>query len=111
MSQSTPLLAPEPFTVPAVDASVSQAVLIDAHVIEIGGPYYRVRLSTIPRVGELISLWCHQDHRDGRNPVHRFQVVQVVHDLLDVADGDVPPSPAHFVTVHVHPAQSSFFSR
>ena len=85
---------------------------IEANICEEGGAYYQVRLSTVPRVGELIELFSFVDQEEGKPPEKRqYEVVQVKHDLHDVSrrnprfqDGH------HFVHIFVQPAASKFFS-
>jgi hypothetical protein len=81
----------------------------NANISEIDGPYYPVRLSWIPRAGELIDLWSFIDQRAGDQPVHRYEVVQVVHKIHDIDPSKPDAEGAHFVTVHVRPAGSPFF--
>ena len=83
---------------------------VNANIVEAGGAYYSVKLAWVPRVGELIDLWSFADQADGYKPVHRYEVVQVIHRLYDLTD-KVPQGQAgfHFVTVHVKPSASSYF--
>ncbi len=74
----------------------------NANISEIDdGPYYRVQLSWIPRVGDHIDLHSLKDASDGHQAAHYYEVTQVVHNLLDVTDAE--PNGSHFVTVHVRP--------
>ncbi|OGL26556.1 MAG: hypothetical protein A3G44_15615 [Candidatus Rokubacteria bacterium RIFCSPLOWO2_12_FULL_73_47] len=81
--------------------------LSNANIAEIGGAYYPVRLEWLPRVGDLIQLYSFLDTATGHEPGHRWEVVQVVHELRDVTEKR--PEGFHFVTVLVKPSQSSLF--
>lgn len=83
------------------------AITANANVSEVGGAYYPVRLEWLPRVGELIDLYSFLDTSTGHPPVHRYEVVQVVHHVYDVTDKF--PKGHHVVTVFVKPSQSSVF--
>lgn len=73
------------------------------------GPYYEVRLHSIPRIGELIVLFSFVDMNSGHPPKKHYEVVQVVHDLHDVSE-KIPQAKegVHSVTVFVKPFQSPF---
>ena len=81
---------------------------INANISEIDGAHYPVRLEWVPRVGELIDLYSFIDTSTGQPPAHRYEVVQVVHQLYDVTDKE--PKGHHFITVHVKPSKSSFLA-
>lgn len=83
---------------------------INANISEIDGPHYPVRLEWIPRVGDLIDLYSFIDTATKHPPVHRYEVVQIVHKMYDVTDKVSGGEEGHhFVTVHVKPSQSHFF--
>jgi hypothetical protein len=84
---------------------------IEAQICEsTDGPFYQVRLQTVPRVGELIDLTSHIDLAAKHpQPRHLYEVVQIVHKMYDVAD-EIPVSKRgyHLVSVFVKPSQSGF---
>ena len=84
---------------------------INANICEVdGGAYYQVLLLWVPRVGELIDLWSFLDQVDGNTPVHRYEVVQVIHKVHDVAEKVSQSHKGHhFVEILVKPSQSSSF--
>ena len=63
---------------------------INAHIQEVGsaGAYYPVRLTWTPRAGELIELTSFIDRATGSPAMHWYEVVQLVHELHDVHDGE-----------------------
>lgn len=78
---------------------------INANICETeGGPYYRVLLHTIPRVGELIDLYSYLDQES-----KKYEVVRVLHKLHDVTE-KFPKSEngCHEVSVYVKHIQSEF---
>jgi hypothetical protein len=83
---------------------------IEANICEIEGPYYQVRLHSVPRVGELIDLFSFLDQSTNDPPVKHYEVVQVVHKIYDVSE-KIPHSKdgQHFVSVFVKPSDSKFF--
>jgi len=84
---------------------------IEAHICEINdGPYYPVKLHSVPRVGELIDLWSFLNQTAGHEPAKWYEVVQVVHKIFDVTD-KVPRSEtgSQFVSLFVKPTASKYF--
>lgn len=78
---------------------------IDANLQEINnGPYFPVKLHSVPRAGELIKLYSFLDAASGHDPVKYYQVVQVLHDLHDVSE-KIPQAKhgCHAVSVIVKP--------
>lgn len=86
---------------------------IDANVQEIGdGPFYPVKLHSVPRVGDLIKLYSFIDANDKNfkgEAMKHYEVVQVVHDLHDVSE-KIPQAKhgCHAVIVFVKPSGSAF---
>jgi hypothetical protein len=80
----------------------------EATICEVGGAYYPVRLTWLPRVGEFIDLLSLIDQRAGHPARHRYEVVGVVHALQDTPDGS--SAGRHAVTVHVKPSESELFA-
>ena len=70
-----------------------------ANICMSDGPYYRVRLEWLPRVGDFISLFSFADQASNDPNTHSFEVVRVVHDLYDVTESF--PEGKHFVSIHV----------
>jgi hypothetical protein len=83
---------------------------IEANICEIRGPLYQVLLHAVPRTGELIDLWSLVDQADKRPPVKHYEVVQVVHEVHDVAK-QIRQSKGgyHSVNVFVRPSSSKLF--
>jgi hypothetical protein len=90
---------------------------IEAQVIEINdGPYFNVKLGTLPHVGDLIDLYSLVDEAANYQPDKHYEVVQVLHKLYEVPANVVPNSReslvagTHLVTVFVKPSTSNFFA-
>ena len=83
---------------------------INANICEVDdGPYYPVRLEWIPRPGDLIDLFSFIEQAARQPPQRHYEVVQVVHTLHDVFEGEERSYGGHhFVSVFVKPAQSGF---
>jgi hypothetical protein len=75
-----------------------------------GGPFYRVRLEWVPRVGELIELFSYTEMQANNPSKMSYEVVQILHDVHEVAES-VPLSlkGAHSVTVFVRTSNSAHF--
>lgn len=83
---------------------------INANIREVDGAYYPVRLQWLPKAGELIDLYSSIDAAAGHPAHHRYEVLQVVHQLHDIKEGEKRfESGHHFVTVWVRSVQSEFF--
>lgn len=84
---------------------------IEANIVEIDdGPFFPVRLFSIPSVGELIDLWSLIDQKAGHHPRRHYEVVAVVHKLYDIPnDADPGRMGGHFVTVFAKPSTSPYF--
>lgn len=86
---------------------------INAHIQEIGpiSAYYPVHLTWVPRVGELIQLTSFLDIASGHQSMHWFEVVQILHEVHDVVDGDEQTYGAdHFVRVMVREVSNKGFA-
>ena len=61
---------------------------IHANIVETNGPYYRVKLYALPRVGDRIELTSLHDIETGHSAqAHRlYEVTKVVHKLQDTTD-------------------------
>lgn len=60
---------------------------IEANICEINnGPYYPVKLHTVPRVGELINFFSFKDQADNYPPSKHYEVVQVIYKISDESD-------------------------
>jgi hypothetical protein len=77
-------------------------VPINANIMEVDGPYYQVRLTWLPRVGDIIDLHSYLEQHAGKDAKKWYEVVQVVHQIHDVTD-KVRQSLAghHWVNIHV----------
>lgn len=84
---------------------------IDAHVSEIDGPHYEVKLKAVPRVGELINLYSHADMKSKDPPFHKYEVVAVRHSVSDVIENDDIAVGTYHVTLIVKTSESEYFSR
>ncbi len=78
---------------------------IDAHIHEINGARYDVKLHAVPAKGDLISLYSFLDDSTGDPANKYYEVVQVLHSLHDVTDR-VPNATdgSHYVNVFVVPS-------
>ncbi len=79
---------------------------VNAHIQEVGeaGAYYPVRLTWTPLRGELIELTSFTDRATGSPAMHWYEVLQIVHELHDVHDGEEASyGEDHFVRVLVRP--------
>lgn len=85
---------------------------IEAHICEIGGAYYPVKIHTIPNIGDLIDLWSFIDQADNYSPVKHYEVVRVVHKIHDISE-KIPDTKDgyHFVSIFVKPSDSELFQR
>lgn len=83
---------------------------INANICEVdNGAYYQVKLDWIPRSGELIDLHSFLDQAGGRPHSHHYEVVQVVHELHDVAESaERSHTGHHFIQVYVKPSHNKF---
>jgi hypothetical protein len=84
---------------------------IIANICEMNdGLYYPVRMGWIPRVGELIDLFSYIEQAASRPSRRHYEVVQVVHEVRDIAE-HVKESHGghHVVNVYVKPAESPYF--
>ena len=80
-------------------------VPIDANICVADGPYFKVKLHSVPAVGDLISLFSHNDVRTNHPPTHHLEVVAIVHDIQDIDENvDRTLGGSHFVTVHAVPS-------
>lgn len=60
---------------------------IQANIVEIDdGPYYQVLMITTPHVGEIIELRSRIEETRGEEPYHKYQVLQVVHNVWDLQE-------------------------
>ncbi len=83
---------------------------IEAHICEIKGAFYPVKLHAIPKVGDLIDLWSFIDQAAKYPPVKHYEVVRVVHKIHDVSEKIAHTQDGHhFVSVFVKPSDSELF--
>jgi hypothetical protein len=76
-----------------------------------GGTYHAAILRWLPRKGDLIKLYSSTDDRDGHEPWHFYEVVQVRHDISDY-DERHPEKlgmGGHHVTIYVKLSRDKLF--
>ncbi len=85
--------------------------MIDANISEINGPYYQVKLHTIPYVGDTVDLYSFAEAADNRHQPPLYEVVSIEHHIYDVAE-KIPNSHKgyHMITVHVKQSSRSRLS-
>jgi hypothetical protein len=88
-----------------------KALPLKANICEIeDGRYYPVRMGWVPRVGELIDLFSYLEQAASQPSRRHYEVVQVVHELRDVAEAVKESHPGHHVVnVYVRAVESPFF--
>jgi len=93
-----------------MSTSSRPTVPIHANICLPDGTFYQVKLHTIPVVGELISLFSHNDARTKHPPTHRLEVVGIVHDIQDTdQNSEITLHGSHAVTIHVVRSTSELF--
>ena len=77
---------------------------ITAQIVEIGGAYYNVELTRVPRTGEFIEFYSALDKSTGHEPQHFYVVAGVKYDVTDGPN----PQNHESVTVYVKPTHNPF---
>lgn len=74
---------------------------LHANIIQGDGPYYQVKLFTVPRVGERIELTSLANISSGHSDkaILSFEVTKVLHKLQDITEKH--PDGAHEVEIYV----------
>lgn len=84
--------------------------LIEASIHEIDGPYFLVKLQSIPAKGDLIDFFSFVDANEPSHGKYRYEVVQIVHYIHDLSEktGNFVDG-AQAVRIYVKKTVSEFF--
>ncbi len=80
-----------------------QSPLIEAQiVVEVDGSCHRVRLQSVPRVGEIIHLTSHHNMSEKIHPYFfQFEVLRVEHEIHDFSEIEGVATAGHMIFVIV----------